>query len=247
MPKAARNSAMRRGTSQSFPLSGALAILAKSLRGPDAEIVRDAAQELQNADRIWRDLESLGYELTEIERLRDIDLTTHPDEIGKTDLAACTLALEETIHFLRLRAPCETLELLRNGLHELVAGGTPPSMFIPLQQGKGRRLDVPAVVAAKGIIAGMMHVQQSAGMSRKSAAEWAVKYTSPKLAVRISGKPLTPRMVLEWLDRYGGDFAEASAGRKSHLIWSRGEPVSAEKFREITERIAKLFPGRKHR
>jgi hypothetical protein len=120
-------------------------------------------------------------------------------------------------------------------------------MLLPLRRGSGRRPDVPTVISGKGIIAGMMRVQMTAGMSRDRAAAWIVKHISPKLAVQLSGRPLTARMVTEWLDRYGGNFAEADAGRRSYLIWAKGEAVSAEKFRDITEKIGKIFPARKHR
>jgi hypothetical protein len=185
--------------------------------------------------------------LANIERIHELALASHPGESGEADLVACILALDAVRHFLGVLVPCHTLTLLGTGLSELLVVGTSPAMFLPLSRAMGRRSDAAPVMAAKGILAAMMHAQQSAGMSRENAAKWIVRYTSPTLAGRISGKPLTPRMVEEWLDRYGGAFAESNAGRKSYLTWSRSDAVSAKRFRDITERLAKTFPVRKPR
>jgi hypothetical protein len=66
-------------------------------------------------------------------------------------------------------------------------------MFLPLERTNGRRPDVPTVMAAKGMLAAAMHRQQAAGLTRDAAARWFVEHTSPTLAARISGKPLTRR------------------------------------------------------
>jgi hypothetical protein len=54
-------------------------------------------------------------------------------------------------------------------------------------------------------------------------------------------------MVEEWLDRFGGDHAEWNLGRKTYVIWSQGEALAVEKFRSITEQIAREFPGKEPR
>ncbi len=229
-------------------LRKALGILAKKkLHGHDSEIALAAVQELRSVEQVRRDLAFLGDELAEIQRLHERALASHPGETGETDLVTCAMALNAVCRFLSVLVPCHDLMLLRDGLQLLVAGGATPAMFHPLNRARGRRTDAPSIMAAKGILAGMMHVQQSAGMSRENAAKWILKNTSPTLAARISGKPLTPRMIEEWLDRYGGAFPADNAGSKSYQVWNRGEPVSATKFREITEKIARIFPIRKPR
>ena len=91
----------------------------------------------------------------------------------------------------------------------------------------------------------MMHAQQRAGMSRKEASKFLAGNIVPRLAAQLSRKPLKARTVEEWLDRYGGKSGEKGVGRKTYLSWSRGEPVTAEKLREITERMANTLPARK--
>jgi hypothetical protein len=142
----------------------------KQLRGRDVDTVRAAIQELKFLDRIRGDLECLGDELAKIEKEHDSDLAHFPDQVGKTDLASCTFALDAACRFLSLLVPCHNLTLLKDALYQLVAGGSPPAMFHPEDHPKGRRPDVPNLMAAKGILAGMMHVQQSTGMPRKVAA-----------------------------------------------------------------------------
>lgn len=229
-------------------LRKALGILAKKkLHGHDSEIVLAAAQELRSVEQVRRDLAFLGDELAEIERLHERALASYPGETGETDLVTCEMALDSVCHFLSVLVPCHNLTLLRDGLQVLIAGGATPAMFHPPIRPKGRPVDAPSVMAAKGILAGMMHVQQSTGISRENAAKWIIKNISPTLATRISGKRLTARMIEEWLDRYGGAFPGDSPGSKSYQVWSRGEPVSPAKFRNITEKIARMFPVRKPR
>jgi hypothetical protein len=222
-------------------------LASRRLRGKDAETIRIAIQRLDFLDELSGDLKTLRDELAEIEKEHESDLVRFPDQIGKADLGASIFALDAVYRFLLARAPCHNLMLLRGALVEIVIGGSPAAMFHPEDHPKGRRQDVPTVMATKGILAGMMHVQQSTGLSREEAAKWIVEHVSPSLVARISRKPLTARAVTEWLDRYGGKFAEPNAGRKSYLVWSRGEPVSPKKFREITERVAKILLGRKHK
>jgi|GEM_PF-5694343 hypothetical protein len=229
-------------------LCKALRILAKKkLRGHDSEIVLAAVQELRRIEKVRRDLTFLGDELAEIERLHERALASYPGETGETDLVMCTMALNSVCDFLSVLVPCHNLTLLRDGLQVLLADRATPAMFHPLNRPKGRPVDAPSIMAAKGILAGMMHVQQLAGMSRENAAKWIIKNISPTLATRISGKPLTPRMIEEWLDRYGGAFPGNNPGGKSYQVWSRGEPVSPAKSRNITEKIARIFPVRKPR
>jgi hypothetical protein len=82
-----------------------------------------------------------------------------------------------------------------------------------------------------------MHRQQCAGMSRHQAAKWIANNMSPRLAARVSRTPVTARMVEEWLDRFGGKHAEASAARDAYRVWSQPLPfpLTKQKFRTMTE------------
>ena len=170
-----------------------------------------------------------------------------PDQIGKVDLPACILALDAVLKFLFMRVVSRNLGMLYDALVEIVVGASPAAMFHPEEHPQGRRSDAPLIKGAKGTVAAMMHVQQSTGMTRQEAAEWVVRHISPTLAARISGKPLTSRMVEEWLDRFGGEFAEHDFGREQYLLWIEHDPVSGERLREITDSMAKRLPGRKPR
>ena len=77
-------------------------------------------------------------------------------------------------------------------------------MLRPQGKNRGRRADVSSVLVLKGILAGLMHRQQRAGLSRYQAAKWIADNMSPKLASVISRQPISAGMVEEWLDRFGG-------------------------------------------
>jgi hypothetical protein len=129
----------------------ALEILAEKLDGSDAKNLLAAVDELLRAERIWSDLEDLAGELAEIQKLHKLDVASRPDVVGMVDLAGSILALDAICRFLRLRAPYDTLNLLLNGLRDLAEGGSPAAMFLPLERPKGRRPDVPTVMAAGGV------------------------------------------------------------------------------------------------
>jgi hypothetical protein len=189
----------------------------------------------------------LERELAEAENLRQRALASFPGEAGEVDLVTCIFALEAVRRFLvMMMIPGRSIDLLGSGLTDLLRGSAPPAMFVPRKR-KGRRSDSRDTAAVKGVLAGLMYVQQSSGMDRKSAAAWVARNISHTLAARISGKPITARMVEEWLERHGGNFAEEGPGRQAFQVWKSGEPFSTEKFREITENIAKLLPVRKPR
>ena len=219
--------------------------VAKKLRGRDAKIIRSALQALGEHGGFKEDLRSLGRELLELETEHEFETNKFPEQMGKVDLGACICALEAVIEFLADRVVSRNLVHLRSALLEIAAGASPAAMFQPEEHGRGRRVDAPLVVKAKGMLAGMMQVQQSVGMSRQEAAEWIVRNVSPKLATRISSKPLTARMVEEWLDRFGGTFGEEGIGRESYLLWSAHDPVSPQRFGEITEHFSKQLLARK--
>ena len=217
----------------------------KKLQGREVETIRAAIERLTRFGEIGVELTILNFELAKIDKVHEVEEANDPYEKGKIELVASALALKEVCSFLSMIAPSHSLTLLQNALAELVLGGAPAAMFAPLNDLNNRPPDSPSVMAVKGALAGMMHIQQSAGMSREQAAHWIARNISPNLVVRISRKPISARSVEEWLDRYGGDFAANNAGRKSYCTWSRGEAVSAAKFRDITERMAKELPARK--
>jgi hypothetical protein len=179
------------------------------------------------------------------------DLKRFPQDKPSCDLVAAFLAIDAVINFLRFspgkslsisdrRKRFKILDELRQALFDLSEGGAPAPMLMPQSKGSGRRADVSSVLAVKGLLAGLMHRQQRVGMSRPQAAKWIVDNMSPKLASRISRKRITPRMVEEWLDRFGGRHAEQNAARKTYLVWSRDDPtpLTKELFKTITERLA---------
>ena len=219
--------------------------ISQTLSRPDAATIDAALALLGVHRRTTEDLKVLAEKLMEIETQHESDSTAFPDQIGKTDLAACIMALDAVIEFLDLRVYSLKLVILRKALLDIVRGASPAAMFQPEQHDRGRPLDSPLVLEAKGMLAAMMEVQQNTGMSRQQAAEWIVKNVSPRLAAQISSKPLTPRTVEEWLDRYGGKSGEKGIARESYLLWRRHDPVDPKRFREITEDRAKRLPSRK--
>ena len=178
------------------------------------------------------------------------DLKRFPEDKPSCDLVAAFLAIDAVINFLRFspgkslsisdrRKRFKILDELRQALFDLSEGGAPAPMLRPQSKNRGRRADVSLVLGLKGILAGLMRRQQRAGMSRQEAAQWIADNTSPKLAARISRKPVTARMVEEWLDRFGGKHAPQDAARKAYLVWSQdSRPLTRDQFRTITERIA---------
>jgi hypothetical protein len=219
----------------------------KKLRGPDAEIVEAVLSELESLASIRRDLFFLEHDLAEADDFHEApELRDDPDARGKVELVAAALAIKAVRSFLLCRVrSTRSLELLGKALMDLIDSGILPSMFYPLRNFGSRPPDPNSIIAFKGALAGMMHVQQRAGMSRKVAAEFLARNIAPRLAAQLSRMPVTARMIVGWLERYGGKFGEEGVGRKFYKNWSQGEPVSAQKCREITERMAKTLPARK--
>jgi hypothetical protein len=177
------------------------------------------------------------------------NLSEFSDDKDVCDLIAAVLALDKIIDFLRFSPGTPSigdrsrrfriLHDLREALFDLSEGGAPAPMLRPRSNTRGRPADVSTVLGMKGILAALMHVQQQAGMARLEAAKWIADNVSPKLAARISRKPITPRMVEEWLDRFGGKHAEQDAARTAYLTWSElPGPLTKEGLKTLTERIA---------
>ena len=107
---------------------------------------------------------------------------------------------------------------------------------------RGRPHDVSLVLGLKGILAGLMEQKQREGMSRQEAARWIADNTPPKLAARISRKPITARMVKEWRDRFGGKQGERGPARKAYLVWSRdSDQLTKQDFKTITKNLIEEF------
>jgi hypothetical protein len=194
-------------------------------------------------DQLWGDLED------NVALHADI-LSGFPDDKNICDQIAAVFALDKVIDFLRFspgmpsitdrRRRFKIIRDFREALFDLSEGGAPAPILQPHGNNKGRRADVSSVLGMKGVLAGLMHVQQKAGMSRHEAAKWIADNVSPKLAARISRKPITARQVEEWLDRFGGKYAEQDAGRKAYLTWSQySGRMTKDLFKTVTERIAK--------
>jgi hypothetical protein len=224
-------------------ICSALRRLDKRLRGKEGPYLRAAIRKLERLRSIGLDFNELEDELEEIERTCERDLSAFPGQIGTINLAASVFAIEAVRKFFRCRVSMDRLKILQTALHELASGASPPEMLLPIET-TGRRRDGPTIMSVKAIIAAAMHVQQTAGgMSRVEAARWIVRHISPDFASRISRKPLTPRMVTEWLDRYGGKFPEDDRVAKVYKIWSQREAYTDVAFRKMTEWLAATIPS----
>jgi hypothetical protein len=212
--------------------------------------IKEALELLDYFERLQDSVDRLWYELDDNNVLHAKNLERFSGEKDGCDLIAACFAVHAVVNFLRSsptkslttadrRKRFKILDELRQALVDLMEGSGPPPMLRPQPKDRGRRADVSSVLAVKGVLAGLMTCQQRAGMSRHQAAKWISDNMSPKLASRISRKPITARMVEEWLDRFGGKHAEQNAARRAYLIWSHDFPgLTKEKFKAITERIA---------
>jgi hypothetical protein len=218
--------------------------------GKDIKTVKEALELLDYFDLLQDSVDDLWHELLENNAFHARSLARFPDEKHGCDLAASVLAVDAVVTFLqfsptlsltttdRLRR-FKILYDLRQALLDLAEGGPPAPMLRAQGKGSGRRADVSSVLAMKGVLAGLMQCQLRAGMSRKEAAKWIADNTSPKLASRISRKPMTARMVEEWLDRFGGKHATPDAAQRAYRVWSELEgPLTKERFQSLTARIA---------
>ncbi len=154
-------------------------------------------------------------------------------------------ALTVVSRFLRYRAPSRVVDLLKAGLSQVFEGASPP-MFRG-RKDSGRPSEVSVIHQVKGVLAGLMQVKQKSGMQRATAATWVARNIAPELASRLSVKQITSRAVLEWLDRYGGKHPPDDPGGKAFKVWSTPlpKPLTVQKFKEITARIAELIPARR--
>jgi hypothetical protein len=220
----------------------------KKSRGRDAAILEAAILELKALSSLRGDLDILEHDLDEADQLHEApELIDDPDARGKIELVAGAISVKVVRSFLLcLLHRSRSLDLLEKALIDLTDSGIVPSMFYPLRNFDSRPPDPNSIVAYKGALAGMMQVQQRAGMSRMEASKFLARNIAPRLAAQLSRKPVTARMIDDWRHKYGGKFAEDGVGRKYYENWSQGQPVSARECRQITERMAKTLPARKY-
>jgi hypothetical protein len=203
-----------------------LIALRKNVSRKRARTIDEALDLFDYFELLQDSVDDLWDELADNHTSHKKNLARSPDDKGRWDLLAAVFAVDTVIDFLR-SSPSNSLSLtdrrqrskslgqLRQALIELSEGGVPAPMLRSQGKNGGRRADVSLVLSMKGALAGFMYRQQHAGMSRSQAAKWIADNMSPKLAARISRKPITARMVEEWLDRFGGKHAEEGAGRKA--------------------------------
>jgi hypothetical protein len=219
--------------------------LAKKHRGRDGKVVTHALESLREHIKTTEDLRTLARKLIEIENEHESESKNFPDHIGKVDLSAAFMALEVLLDFLRGRVVSRNIGHLRNALIEIIVGAAPAAMLQPEKHDSGRRAQAPKVQEAKGMLAGIMEVQLSTGMSRQQAAQWVARHVSPEMGQKISNKPVTARMIEEWRDKYGGAHGENGIARDSYLLWRNFYSPTPQRFREITEYKAKGLLARK--
>jgi len=212
--------------------------------------IKEALGLLDYFEMLQEELDELWRRLADNSARHAAILVQFPNDKQICDLAAAFIAVDDVIRFLTFSPSMsvtmderlERLKILRElkqALRDLGEGSAPAPILRPLRKSRGRRADVSSVLAIKGVLAGLMQCKQRDGMPRHEAATWIATNMSPKLAACISRKPITARMVEEWLDRFGGKHANQDAGRKTYLIWSReSASLTKQKFKTITERIA---------
>jgi hypothetical protein len=202
-----------------------------------SKAIKEALELLDHIELLQWSVDELWEDLDDNRALHAKNLASFSNDKPGCDQVAAVFALIAVINFLRSspsnspatawgdrRKRFKILDEFRQALLDLSEVSAPAPMLRPQRKGSGRRADVSSIPALKGILAGLMHCQQRAGMSRRQAAKWIVDNMAPSLASSISRKAISPRMVEEWLDRYGGKHAEQNAARKTYLVWSRDLP-----------------------
>ena len=113
-----------------------------------------------------------------------------------------------------------------------------------------RPVDSPATQMAKGMLAAAAQVRQKTkGVSRKEAASWVLRYTSPQLLRCISRKPIKERTVIEWIDRYSGKHISPGFAENAFSNWSRSFAASSSfsefsgaSLKNLTKNYARRLP-----
>lgn len=204
-------------------------------------------EKLTNLEELLEDIEQ---DLAEVEVNHAAEIQRDPDAVDSVDLAAAGEALKIVCDGLAERGiESPSLKRLFSGLQDLHGGASPAGMFLP-SQSKNRRPDPVNIQSAKGSIAAIVHAKQKVGkLSREEAAKWVLRNLSPKLQGRISVQPVTQRMLIEWLDRYGGRFGGQSVGRTAFLAYSeafsRYSDMRPDDCESLSKGIAEKLPALK--
>ena len=229
-----------------------LTLLLKEVSHDRIRTIKEAVELLDYLGLLHEVFDDLWNELANNWARHVETLARFPDERPYRDLVAIIVALNAVVKFLRLCPKSaitagrpysyfKILEKLSQALSHLREGGAPEPMLRPLTT-RGRPPDVSLVLGLKGILAGLMEQKQREGMSRQEAARWIADNTPPKLAARISRKPITARMVEEWRDRFGGKQGERGPARKAYLVWSRdSDQLTKQDFKTITKNLIEEF------
>jgi|SRR6476646_865531 hypothetical protein len=215
--------------------------------------LRGSINLLQELLSLFSDLNRRLDEIDEEHAKIALEIEKHPEEVDArgadlptNELEAAEEALQEVLVMIGSRgARSIALNRLHNALLGLIDGASPAAMLTAAETG-GRPLDSPTVQYAKGMLAAALHVRQKmSGESRAAAAAWVVKHTSRELSRRLSRKPITPRAVIEWLDRFGGEHASPGDGRTSFVYWEiewGGRPFTPENLRAVSGYWAPYLP-----
>jgi hypothetical protein len=157
-------------------------------------------------------LRALGDTLVAIEA-RHGDRLSPDDDPGLADREAAVLALVATIDALR-RFHMETgpLDRLNAALHDVAVHGRHAAMLVTPRRAS-RPPDSLNVQMVKGALAAIMKVRIDCGEKRKDAAVWVARKLPPRLARKLSRKPITGGTIADWYDRWGGEHGEKGHAR----------------------------------
>jgi len=94
------------------------------------------------------------------------------------------------------------LQELRHDLLAVENAGETPARFKPPRR-DGRKPDSPLMQGLKGRFAGRAYAQMESGLNRNQAASWVARNIPPRLARRMSSKPIRQSTIKEWMEQYG--------------------------------------------
>lgn len=221
--------------------------------------LRGSINLLQELLSLFWDLNRRLDEIDEHQAALALEIEKHPEavdargaDLPTNELGAAETALEEVLAMIGSRgARSIALNRLHHALFGLIHGASPAAMLTAAET-DGRPVDCPTVQYAKGMLGAALHVRQKmSGESRAAAAAWVVKHTSRELSRRLSRKPITSRVVIEWLDRFGGEHGSLGDGRAGFVYWEKGftkwsaGPVFTpeEDLRAVSGHYARYLPS----
>ena len=160
-----------------------------------SKTIKEALELLDHIELLQWSVDELWEDLDDNRALHAKNLARFSNDKPGCDQVAAVFALIAVINFLRSspsnspatawgdrRKRFKILDEFRQALLDLSEVSAPAPMLRPQRKGSGRRADVSSIPALKGILAGLMHCQQRAGMSRRQAAKWIVDNMAPSLA-----------------------------------------------------------------